>query len=92
MLEADLGLLQEAIAPAAEVPQLREDKAGFPAARAGRGRWQGRHTARGHPGQWRQHGGLAGRAGGAYEERKAKMVKDTMGAPGQRKDNARAGH
>lgn len=32
--------MQEAVAPAAEVAQLREDEAGFPAARAGGGRCQ----------------------------------------------------
>lgn len=38
-LEADLGLLQEAVAPAAEVCQLREDEASLPAAGATETPW-----------------------------------------------------
>lgn len=50
-------------------------------------------------GRWTAKGGgsdgdtterMAGRAGGMYEERKVKTVKDTLGAPQGRRDNARA--
>jgi len=80
--------LQEAVAPAAEVPELREDEAGFPAARAGGGRCQGGTDSEGMAGSMETPWGMVGRAGGVCEERNAKTVKEATGAPGQRTDKA----
>lgn len=49
----------------------------------------GRWTARGGRGDGDTTERMAGRAGGMSEERKVKTVKDTMGAPGGRRENAR---